>query len=311
MTTERPSENAPGDQKGGRWSSRSVGTPLQHRIFYILIRLGGRRAAYLLLYFVVAYYMLLRPVERRKTEPYLRRRFPDASPAAMLLHSYRMSLELGKVLVDRAVVGICGPKAMRVKLEGREELLRLRDEERGVILVTSHVGCWQVAMSVLDFLQRPVNMLMRRDEGDVDRHYFEHSGENNPFHIIDPGGYLGGTLEMMGVLKGGEVLCIMGDRVMGGERSTVDAAFLGGTVRLPYSPYKLASATGAPVVVLFSYKTGPDSYELRIGDVIRVPGGLGRSEKAYAPYAGRYAEVLEAFTDDYPYQFFNFFDMWK
>ena len=64
-----------------RWTSRSIGSRLQHLWFYGLIRLGGRRAAYLFLYPVVCWYMLLRPrLRRERTWPYLSRRFPERRP---------------------------------------------------------------------------------------------------------------------------------------------------------------------------------------------------------------------------------------
>src|SRR5512133_3597055 len=170
---------------GERWSSRSIGSNLQHRIFYLLIRFGGRRAAYLLLYFVVLYYTLCRPTLRRRSYYYLQRRFPGRSGAGRLVDSYRLNLMLGKVLVDRAVVGILGPAAMQVRLHGREELLALAAEGQGLIVMNAHVGCWQVAMSALGFFQVPVNMLMQREDGDLDRHYFEHAGLESPYRIID------------------------------------------------------------------------------------------------------------------------------
>jgi len=292
------------------WSSRSIGSQLQHQIFYLLIRLGGRRAAYALLYFVVLYYVLLRPAVRGRTFPYLIRRFPQQGGRPRLRDSYRMSLELGKVLVDRAVVGILGPSAMRVEMDGGEKLLELVGEGRGLILMTAHVGCWQVAMSALGFLQVPVNLLMQRETGDIDRHYFEHAGIECPYKIIDPRGFLGGALEMVEVLKRGEILSVMGDRMLGNDQNGVRADFLGAPVRFPFSAYKLASATGAPVAVVLSAKTGPASYELKLYEVIRVPAGLGRGEASFAPHAARFAQGLERFCEEHPFQFFNFFDLW-
>lgn len=298
------------EQGKSDWSSRSIGRNWQHQCFYLLIRLGGRRAAYLLLYIVVAYYVLFSRLARKRAEHYIARRFPDAGLFSQLWHSYRLILELGKVLIDRAVVGILGADAMKVALDEREELLRLRDEQRGMIMMTAHVGCWQVAMSVLDFLQRPVHMLMVRDAADVDRHYHEHADGECPYHIIDPSGYLGGTLEMMGALKQGEIVCVMGDRLLGSDRSAVTVNFLGGTVRMPFSAYKIAAATGAPVVVFFTEKASADSYNVRLAAVIRVPQLAGRKEETFAPYVQEFADALEDFCQKEPYQFFNFFDMW-
>lgn len=292
------------------WTARSIGSAFQHSIFHAIIRLGGRGWAHFILVFVVAWYVLFRPSVRRRCSFYLARRFPGSSPFRGLLNSYRLSLALGKVLVDRAVLGILGPATLNCSLSERESLLTLLTEGRGLILVTSHVGCWQLGMASLEKLDTSVNLLIHREEGDVDRHFFEHGDRPPPYRIIDPTGYLGGTLEMLQVLKNREVLCLMGDRVLGGKGSTIAVDFLGGAVPIPFSPYKLASATGAPIAVLFPLHSGPGSYALRVARIIRVPENLGRARSAYQPYAEQYVEALERFVQDYPFQFFNFFDMW-
>jgi len=302
-----PSETLKREQA---WTSRSIGASWQHQSFYLMIRLGGRHAAYLLLYFVVFYYALL-PSVRRKCLPYLEHRFPQAGGWTQFVNRYRMCLELGKVLVDRALVGILGPQRVKVELLGKQELLELLAENKGLILVNAHVGCWQVAMSALGFMKLPVNLLMQRDAGDIDRHYFEHAGLECPYKIIDPHGFLGGALEMVAVLKRGEVLSVMGDRMLGEDRNGVAVDFMGGQVTMPFSAYKLASATGAPIVALLSYKTGPDSYALKLFRTIRVPAELGRGSSVFIPYVQEFAETLEAFCQENPFQFFNFFDMWQ
>ncbi len=295
---------------GAGWSSRSVGADWQHRFFYLLIRLGGRRVAYGFLRLVVLYYTLLRPDQRRKGLPYLRRRFPGARGPALLRHSYRHSLALGQVLIDRAVVGILGPGELTVDFPAGPRLRELTAAGRGLILMTAHVGCWQVAMAALDGLETPVNLLMRREAGDVDRLVFEHRGGENPFRIIDPEGEFGGALEMIAALKRGEVLSVMGDRLLGSDRNGLAVEFLGAQVLFPFSAYKLASATGAPIVVLLSRKNGPAGYALELARVIEVPPGLGRGGEVFRPYVAEAAAALEDYVAENPYQFFNFFDMW-
>lgn len=292
------------------WSSRSLGRNWQHQFFYLAIRLGGRRLAYFVLNFIVAWYVLFSREARRRCRFYLERRFPQAGRRQRLVQSYRLLQSFGQVLIDRATVGICGADQFRVTLRGKEDLLALLARNRGLILINAHVGCWQVAMSALGFMETPVNLLMQREEGDIDRHYFDHAGIECPYHIIDPRGFLGGALEMMAVLKRGEVLSVMGDRMLGDDRNGVPVDFLGGRVLVPYSAYKLAAATGAPVVALFSYKTGPASYQLELFRTITAPVSTGRDAQAFVPCAQEFADSLAAFCQRHPFQFFNFFNMW-
>jgi predicted LPLAT superfamily acyltransferase len=293
-----------------KWTSRSVGSRFQHNFFYFIIKYGGRRSAYAILSFIVLFYVLCRPSIRRKADYYLFRRFKRKFTAQRLLDNYKIYLNLGKSLIDRAVVGILGEEKITVEFREKERLHNLVKEGKGIILMTSHVGCWQTAMSSLRFLQRQVHLLLLREEGDIDRHYFEHSGAAAPYRIIDPTGYLGGILEMMQALRSGEIVCVMGDRLFGGQKGSLPVEFLGGKTLFPISAFKIASATGAPIASLYSYKSGPDSYALEIYNIIRVPSEVGKSDQSFNPYVREFAKTLERFITAHPYQFFNFYDMW-
>lgn len=294
-----------------KWSSHSVGTPWQHRFFYFLIRLGGRHIAYLFLYPVVLYYLLLRPEERRKSRYYLERRFPERQGFKALQDSFHMIMGLSRSLVDRALVGICGPQVLHTEFPEGQRLAELATAEKGLIILTTHVGCWQAAMACLSKLKGPVHMLMQQDEGDIDRHYFEHSGQENPYRIIDPTGFLGGTLEMVTALKRGEIVSIMGDRRQGPEENCLAINFLGAPVNFPAAAWKLAAVSGAPIAVIFPIKTGPDSYLIELAEVINVAREDSRPLKRLSPYLTRYVKALEELCDKEPYQFFNFYDMWE
>jgi predicted LPLAT superfamily acyltransferase len=293
------------------WSSRSIGPRIGHHIFYLLIRIGGRPLAYFILYFVTLYYFLFRPSQRQKAYPYLSHRFPDQTLFSKFGRSYLLMLNLGQVLIDRAIAGILGPEHINVTFNGKKELLDLVHKKQGFILMMSHVGCWQVALATLNFLKVPVHLLLEREAHDVDKHYFEHRPNERIFHIIDPRGYLGGTIEMMGALKSGDILSVMGDRVAGSEKNIIKTDFINKPAPFPYSAYKIASATGAPILVLFSYKTGRNQYTLELAHRIDVPSDLGRTHEAFYPYVTQYAQTLEHYTHAHPYQFFNFYDMWQ
>ncbi len=214
------------------------------------------------------------------------------------------------MLIDRAKIGIRGPDAVTLFFPDEKRLFNLLAEEKGVILMNAHVGGWQTILPALPLLGRTVNMLLERDAEDVDLHYFEHARLPHPFHVIDPQGFLGGSLEMMDALRRGEILCVMGDRVFGSDKNVIGIDFLGKPALFPFSAFKIASASSAPVVVFFSHKSGANRYVIEIPDIIRVPKGLGRSAETFRPYVERFVHALETYTRNQPYQFFNFYDMW-
>lgn len=293
-----------------RWDSRSLGSRFAHGIFYAAIRLGGRWPAYAMLCFVVAFYTCL-PKVRARSAPYRGLRFGPSGWTATWLRCYALHMNFALTLVDRAVLGIRNDFDMQSK-PGHPDILRnLAARGRGLIVLTAHVGCWQLGLSALGDVDAPKAVVMLRDEADVDRQYFEHrSGERPDFCVIDPRGPLGGMLEMLDLLRRGGVVCMMGDRDFGGARSQVAVPLLGRQAWLPASAYHLASASGAPVAVVLSRRTGPGRGLIWVAETLDVPPGLGRDTGAYAPYARRFASALSDFAQCWPSQFFNFFDLW-
>ena len=115
---------------------------------------------------------------------------------------------------------------------------------------------------------------------------------------------------MINALKRGEVLCVMGDRVFGNPKNTVSVDFLGARVPFPYSAFKVASATGAPVVILLTFKKGAAKFGLDLAKLIHVPENIGRTGENFRTYVSEFVDVLEKYTESHPFQFFNFYDMW-
>lgn len=299
------------EKKARSWSSRSIASRWQHRFFYAAIRLGGRRLAYFFTYPVVGYYMLFRPDLRRRTRHYLRRRFPDRAGFAAFADSFNLSLSFARVLVDRAIVGILGPDSLDVQFDSYEQIQKLLDQGSGLILMNAHVGCWQASMSSLHMLQRPVHLLIKREPGDVDRHYHEHQKEAPPYNIIDPDNLPASAVEIVGALQRGEIVSVMGDRVFGNDRNRLRVPFLGQEAIFPVGAYKIAAATGAPIAVLFSRKTGPRSYALELAGVIHVKPAEDRHLDGLRPYVLQFVQYLEEYVRNNPYQFYNFHDIWQ
>jgi predicted LPLAT superfamily acyltransferase len=323
---QRPFEpSAATSVSNARWDSRSVGKRWQFAFFALLLRAGGRRLAYLFMYVVTAWYVLLRPFVRRRCRYYLDRRFPEVrNPLVRLWHDYRLIEALGESLIDRGAFGLLGPGALQLDFPEGPRLRELMDEGRGLIFLNSHCGCWQVAMSALRYLRTPVSIVMHQGAADIDPRWFPstdgEAGSPNakegvwgplPFSIIDPAQPMGGVLEMIAALKDNHILGLMADRVFGEDPNTLTVPFLGAPVHFPVSPYRLASMQGTPIAVVFSYRTGFSRYRIELARIIRVPAELGRSNAVYAPYLRQFVEALESFVSAHPWRFFNFHDMWQ
>ncbi|MDR1922331.1 MAG: lipid A biosynthesis acyltransferase [Candidatus Adiutrix sp.] len=297
----------------GRWSSRSLGSRFKHEIFYRLIRLAGPAPAYVLLYVVVFYYSLCPGVVRR-SRPYLRRRFPAAGFFGLWRHAFRLNLSFGLALLERAIMGLGGQMEFEAPEETKSLIEELLNEGRGLVVLTAHVGAWQTGMGWLMQKRRPVNIVSRREPGDVDLHYFEHQGqEASRPKLIDPAEPAAAMAAMTAALLAGEIVCLMGDRVRPGDSLVVPVSFLGAEIPVPGAPFFLAARLGTPVAVVFTRRLGPLRVTGEAALVIRPPqaGRAARTDGALAPPAAAFAGALEQFVLAHPYQFFNFYDLWS
>jgi predicted LPLAT superfamily acyltransferase len=295
-----------------QWTSKSIGMPWHYWFFYILIRLGGRHIAYFFMYFIVLWYLFFYPPLHTKCRPYLSRRFPDVdSRLIRLFYKYRWVTSLGKTLIDRAVYGILGSQSIEIDVPNKQTFVDLLGENKGLIIVSAHTGCWQIAFSALSFIPQKVNIVMYRDQMDIDKHYYEYQDQKAPFKVIDPGGYLGGTLEMAASLQEKEIVGMMEDRLFGSDTKTLTVDFLGNPIQIPVTPFRLASMAGTPIAVVFSRKNNRSGYIAEVFDVIRVPSAINRKSDAYEIYGRQYIQCLTRFVEQYPFEFYNFYDMWN
>ncbi len=289
-----------------QWSEPNVGPAWHFRFFGWLLRWGGLTRAYHISWFATLWYVLLYPSIRARTRFYLDRRFPERrGRLRRFLDSYRLIRTFGETLVDITAVGVLGRDALAARSPDRQRLADMAQGDNGFIMLHSHAGSWQVGMSTTRTFPKHFWLVLIPERRTLSMF------DPDRATIIDPRTGLDGVMRMTQALLRGEIVAMMGDRTFGDERNRVSAQFLGGTIQLPVTPYRLASASGMPVVVMLTSRTSDRSYEMRLAKVINVPPGLGRIPEHYAPYAQQFADCLEQFVDQHPWQFFNFFDLWN
>jgi len=281
---------------------------LGHVFFYALLRIGGQSLTYLFLYPVIFVYVLASRKINRNAAPYFRKPSPDHGRLRLRLDVFKNVLSFGKVLVDRGWMGLNPDVELAGSFEDSEKLCEIIRAKKGVVLVIAHVGNWQTSLVRLQSLDVDVHALMELDVERVSKHFFELRGET-PFHIIDVHGFMGGMIDAVTALQKGGLVLMMADRMHKGRAEEVE--FLGGKVRFPVAAYHLAATAGSPVVILLSAKTGRKSYTMALWDIM-YPDQNGKGGKeGLKDCARRFSAALERYVEQYPYQWYNFFDIWK
>jgi predicted LPLAT superfamily acyltransferase len=164
-------------------------------------------------------------------------------------------------------------------------------------------------MNALDNIPKRINLLMRPEETPAVRESLRLQDATDKINIISPDSYMGGVVALMGALKDGELVSIMGDRSYGAD--TVPVSFIGENAAFPYSAFHMAAVAGVPIVVLLCHKTADYDYLVDLSHIMR-PTYRSRKNKLeqVQPWVQEYAALLETQLADYPYECFLFYDVW-
>ena len=291
-------------------TSRRRGNRLGLWFFRVFLSLFGLSGAYGLLYFVCLYYMVFDKAAFSSIMAYIKRRFKGQGLFGRLLGVYRILINQGKNLIDRYYI-ISGQGKFDTELLGYDKISNfLKNSNKGLIILTAHVGNWQVTMTALEEMGRTVHLLMRPEDNLAVRDTLNVGGETGKVRVISTDGFLGGSVECVNAINRGEIVSIMGDRSYGAN--SVEVEFLGGHVKFPYGAFSIAASTGCPVVALLSAKVSAKKYVAEVAKVIIPQYSLKSTrQQNIRGWVQEFADALERYVEDHPYQWFVFYNIWE
>jgi predicted LPLAT superfamily acyltransferase len=128
---------------------------------------------------------------------------------------------------------------------------------------------------------------------------------------VIPLGKIDSMLKIREALERGECIGMLGDRTIYDEKM-ISCEFLGGQIELPAGPFRVAAILKRPMVLMFGLYQGGNRYNIfleRLADLQHVP--LAERDAAIHQTAQQFAGRMEHYCREYPYNWFNFYDIWK
>ncbi|MBW6503315.1 hypothetical protein K0B90_03420 [bacterium] len=168
---------------------------------------------------------------------------------------------------------------------------------RGVVLVTGHIGNWELGALFFarhGFKINVVTIPEGRERIDSIRGTYRMRQDIRTI-VVDGSPF--SSLEIVSALRRGEIVAMLVDRWEG--TGGVPAKFFGEERRFPRGPFVLSRATGAPVIPAFIVRDG-SAYR----GVVEPPFVMDEPEDE--PGARRVSESLERMIRTYPEQWYNF-----
>lgn len=138
-------------------------------------------------------------------------------------------------------------------VQGRDHYNAARQPGKGLIVVTAHMGSFEVGLAELTTREPRIHVIFRRDvQGGFER---QRSSLRRRLNVIENPVDDGWTMwiGLRDAVAAGDAVVFQGDRVMPGQKGR-RVPFLHGTLELPTGPVKMARLTGAPILPIFTVR---------------------------------------------------------
>jgi predicted LPLAT superfamily acyltransferase len=290
-----------------RWQGKSKGTPLGYRIFVFVCRTFGLGAAYVLLRFVAFYYFIFSIDSSKAIYSYFKHRLQFSSFKA-IVSIYKNYYLLGQTLIDKRTVFAGIKNQFTYYFDGIENLKQMVGRGKGGILLSAHVGNWEMAGHHLQHLNTKINVVMFDGEHEKVKNYLEGLGEKS-FKAIVIKQDMSHVYEMGAALANNELVCMHADRFLEGNK-TMSMNLLGEEALFPAGPFQMAAGFNVPVSMVYAFKETTDHYHYFGSSPIDRSEGEKKTDFALR-LAYLYVQDLENKIKQYPLQWFNYYDFWK
>jgi predicted LPLAT superfamily acyltransferase len=232
-----------------------------------------------------------------------------ASAIEVMRHIHRFA----STILDRVFLLAGDFSRFDVRVHGLDELISRIRPDRGVLLLGSHIGSFEVLRVaaaerrdaklcvVLDRQQTPaLTQLLEAISPQIGRMVIDASGD--PIDVL---------LALGEAIGEGQVVAMLADRARPHETTAV-VDLLGGPAGFPVAPFRLGSVLRVPIVLCFGMYRGGNRYDLyfeSFADRLALSRGGGEGELRCV--VQRYVARLEHYVRDDPYNWFNWFDVWN
>jgi predicted LPLAT superfamily acyltransferase len=292
------------------WEGKSKGSPLGYKIFVYTLKLLGVGFAYFLLRFVSLYYLFFSWKSNKPLRFYYKDILSFSSLYTWWL-VYKNYYNFGQTLLDKTAVMAGINASFTFDFENEYYLREMAEQGKGGILISAHIGNWEIAGHLLERIQQKINIVMYDAEHEKIKEVLSNVVKEKNFNIIVVNeSNFSHIYEISDALARNEIICIHGDRFVEGSKSLIKP-FLGRPAEFPIGPYFLAVQYEVPVYFVYAMKDSSTHYHLYAYPP-KSGWNEGKTKRQKAEILlEEYIFNLEKMLLKYPTQWYNFYKFWK
>lgn len=192
-----------------------------------------------------------------------------------------------------------------VQFEGEENLRRMLTKKKGAILVSGHLGNWEllgVSLALKGFRMNPI--VKFQSNGLVDR-IIQDNRRSLGMNLIDKRGFLRPIIE---AFKRNEVVSFLLDQST--YKNGIKVKFFGKEAPIPRGAAEFALKTGAPVFTARCLRERPGKYRVVVGDEIKLIR-TGDHQRDVEENTAMFIRLIEDVIREYPEQWLWMHKLWR
>ena len=231
-----------------------------------------RAWAYALAIVVARVAVLFARPARRRLEENLRAALPEATPRELRRVSWLNFRNHSKAYADLMRLPSARVSDLRslLKVRGEEHLEAALKLGKGVLVISAHMGSWEIAAAIWSATIAPVSLFAEVLEPVAMYEWYKTTRARLGISVLPLS--LAGLRRVMEALDAGEMVVTAIDRDILGSGLVLD--FLGRPARIPTGPALLALRKGTPLLPVTVYRLPDDTYQaVGYEPVIATPSG--------------------------------------
>lgn len=288
-----------------QWAGSTFGSGRLHSALIRSLRIFDVRFIYAFAFvFVIPFVVLFSP--SRKTSWRFYRGILGFGRLKSALYVFLNHCMFAEVVIDR--FAMYAGKKFDVVIEGEADYMALASRPEGFVQLSSHIGNYEIAGYSLLSPGKTINAVVYGHEKESVMRNRSAMFDRTNIRMICIREDMGHLFEIERALSEGNVVSLPADRHMGGSK-TVECSFLGHPADFPKGPFSVAVMCSLDVLAVNVMKEGAKRYRIYVTP-LRYDRGAPRKEQMRG-LCGAYVAELEKRVEQYPAQWYNFFDFWK
>lgn len=191
--------------------------------------------------------------------------------------------------------------------EGMENLDAARAAGRGTVLITAHLGNWELGALVLATDRVPMTIVTAEEPSTELTTWRKKYRDRLGIRTVTVGADKFAFVDMMSALRRNECLAMLVERPRAGSGAPVQ--FFGRPTEFSSGPALLHHHTGAAVIPAYVVQTGRAGYRAFIEPAVEMSTASDAGE-AVAANTQKIADRFEAVIRQYPEQWYNYVPIW-